>query len=499
MTKDDWPEQYELASEAVKNCAESIVAERDVDKETAFAICQDMENKGQLTEPDDSQRENQAGVRLHRGLGSLGTDTVRRVENDDGSVTYKNLAILAPGEWTDAASETTLFYSPEAIQRIAEDPDEHVVETSVNVNHENQDQLKQVGSFDPSSLTTDDQGVLYSDLTLHGRTQASEDTIGLVDLALETEGEQGAGGPSVEIPREGEQTEWDRERGMERMVQFDLGGLAIVTRSASEDVGFENQFAERAIAMSDGDEVPVRVMQASESAAQTLKTGTRHGADMSDDQYRELKSDIESIQETVDDLQGLKTRLDELLDSQEAEPEDEGGEPATGGENPAAEAELEDEEPEEPEHELQDMEAVGGFIEQFNAEHDVENATVADFINWAQEAGADVEAIEDVVSVFMQDIEAATPDEAALGDLQAFIEEQAGGEEAPEEEEEQREESELASEVEELRRELDELKDEPEEPRSLAETPAAEAEESGGGEPVPMYGGLGRDGEYYGR
>lgn len=478
---DEWPEAYELASEAVKQCAESVAEDNpDFDKSQAFAICQDRENRGELSH---------APVRVHRDL-QFAVDTVRRMESDDGAVTYENIAILAAGEWTDGATEETVYYSPEALEAIAADPEGHVLDNAVNVNHEHSDQLKQVGHFDPDSLAVEDD-VLYADITLHRRTQASTDTAELVDLALETKGEQGAGGPSVEIPFEGEQSEFDRDRGMERLTEFNLSGLSIVTHAASEDVAFEEQFADRAVAMS-GAAPAVRVM----NAGQTALTAGRQPAGM--ETITELDQLVDYEEATVLDAVDEAEERYLLVDGETVSIDIEG-------------ASIEDiRDALSPKQTLQGEDEVAAAVDEYLASEGSPEDGVDQFLQWAQaNLDIDMDALEAAAADFVAQADAEDLSETPVSEFAAFLNEQGGegegeepegGGEEPEEEmsdelsavkEENRE---LRAEIDDLANRLESLEDQP-------DYGTAEAAEAGEDEAVPVdqLGGLTRDGEYISR
>jgi hypothetical protein len=501
-------------SDAVKNCAESVKAEHpDLTKSQAFAICQSMENEGELSagdvyagiheldiddEVDDAvledlkQRRNHAagdaGVRLLKSDFDA-PGPVERVEQEGDAVSYGNLLVIGPGEWTDSAQEETIYYSPEAIHGLADDAEERVVDTSVNVNHEHTDQLKQVGSFDPDSLETDEQGNLYGDVTLHGRTQASEDAIGLMDLALESDGEQGAGGLSVEIPLEGERTEWDRDRGMEKMVAFNLGGLSIVTESASEPAAFDQQFQKRAVAMAAADDASVRVMH--RASGQTDLNGQRPGETM------ELEEALTTLAQ--EDAVTINVEGDNLDD------EDEG----------------------EDVREQQDgdeMELVQDIIERAESEgFETGERTAAELIDFVGNnmdlSEEELQAIEDVADAYLQAEEAESLDATPAERLLDFVREQGGepddeegDEEGDEEEAGEGEEAEMQDELSEIQDELRELReektdleerletieDEPQKPRSLRENASPDEDEDEGVR-TPAAGRVQRNGDFISR
>lgn len=467
------------------------------------AIKQEIEGEASLSEEEREHyerltRDHAAPIRVHRNL-QLNSDTVRRMETDDGAVTYENIAILAAGEWTDGATEETVYYSPEALSKIASDPDSHVVDNAVNVNHEHSDQLKQVGHFDPDSLSVDGE-VLYADITLHRRTQASTDTAELVDLALETKGEQGAGGPSVEIPFEGEVSEFDRDRGMERLTEFNLSGLSIVTHSASEDVSFEEQFSDRAVAMN-GPSPGVRVM----SAGQTALTNHRHTLGM--DPITELDA-LKELDATESDVFiPLDTESDatpeiKLADGETVSIDIEG-------------ASIEDiRDALTPKQELQGDDEVAAAVDEYLANDGSPEDGVDEFLSWAQaNLDMDVDALEAVAADYLAESGAEDLSETPVSEFMAFINDQDGEEEPengenPEDEEMADELSSVKEENRELRAIVDDqaktietvtdrleaLEDRPD----YTEVGDGESEEEGGVVAEPV-GGLARDGDWIAR
>jgi hypothetical protein len=180
--------EIELQSEAVKDCAESIKADNPgMDKETAFAICQSMENEGELSDnqlaeledpcwegyvpvgtkevngqtvpncvpeedaPDDAGlaaedngcppgqvsingdcvdvNEVDAPPSIlqsdtnHFALKSLESEPISRTQNGN-LVTYESVKLLAPGVWSDAGSQSAAYYHPEGIKNLTASYDE---------------------------------------------------------------------------------------------------------------------------------------------------------------------------------------------------------------------------------------------------------------------------------------------------------------------------------------------------------------------------------------
>lgn len=263
-----------------------------------------------------------ASARIHEQGRTLEAGRVERTEESGDSVRYTDICLLAPGEWTDAASRTTIFYAPDAIKRSAR----NWVDNQVNLYHQPGDPIANVGHIDTDSVYADDAGALYGDVILHGRTSASEDAIGLMDLALETDGEQGIGGPSVEIPED--KTEWDDTRGMERMTEMAFSGAALVMHPASRKVSFDKQFEERAVAMAEGgEERDVRLMTREETTKPTgSETGGMGDPNDPDDPLKALASAQNRIRELQKELQNptddLLAAIDAYLADESASEED---------------------------------------------------------------------------------------------------------------------------------------------------------------------------------
>lgn len=216
---------------------------------------------------------------------------IERDEDGEG-VRYANVMLLAPGEWTDAGSRETIYYAPDAIQRSAE----NWVDNQVNLYHDPQNPTANVGYVDTDSVTVDDRGRLFGDLVLHGRTSASEDAIGLMDLALESEGQHGLGGPSVEIPQD--VVEWDSDRGLQRMIEMQFSGIGLVMTPASQPVAFDEQTSDRAVALSQSVDGGIRMM-VPDAGDDPADSDTDNGTGMSepDDLQKRLtgvRTDLES-------------------------------------------------------------------------------------------------------------------------------------------------------------------------------------------------------------
>lgn len=485
---DDWPDAYDLASDAVKDCAESVAEDNpDLSKSQAFAICQDMENEGKLADPDEGHAAD-APQPLFRGLATDDDHSIDppgpidRQETDDG-VRYTNVLILAPGEWTDGATGETLFYSPDLTEHIASEPAERVPERNgrrqniVNFDHAKGKQLKEVGHFDVDSLTRDAHGNLYADVVLWNDTTPSQDAVALMDRALKTDGQQGAGGFSVEIPFENEVTEFDRDRGVEKMVAGDLAGLAIATDSASAPAATAQQFAERTTALSAPEE--------SATTYANVKTGARPAGHMeietTDDLERALADADDGVQIEIegDNVDEIKDALGIGTGDGGTDLGDEGDGDGDG-------------------YELQDFAVAQDLIERAESEgFDSSEQTVADLMEFVQAemdvADDELQALQDAADALLAAEEADSLDAVSAEDLRDFAAEQ-GGEESDEggDGEGEEAEQEMADELESVREENRELRGTVED---LEERLRALEDESGDPASAAAHAGGGDDGE----
>ena len=458
--------ERELQSEAVKDCAESVKESNpDMDKSTAFAICQDMENKGELSSasfdgpqlqeedpcwdgytmvgfkeengrqvpncvPDDDVPDANLADNCPEGqaeidgecieieevddappsvlnsqpavfqLAELNTEPIERKQEDENTVRYTNLKLLAPGEWTDSASQQRIWYSPEGIQNLELESD-----NVANIMHDVDNEVSEVGQIDPDSFRTDESGA-YGDLVLDTSEPAGEYADENLQQTLATDGQKGFGGPSVEI--KSDETRYNSERGVEELQEGVLSGVALVKNPASKTVNFQNQTEQRPVALADG---------------QTAKALQRKHAGMDAEELREILDNygFESLDEMSDeDVAEVAADLHEDLMGELQKEEEEDMEMAEHGE----EDDNDDDEEEDDEGMEMQEEAIEGLREQ----------------------------IDDI-----------------WGKVEELEEQMAEGEMSEELSETKAELSELKEEKESLEKRLSALEDEPEESKTLAE------------------------------
>jgi len=217
---------------------------------------------------------------------------IERIEQSDGTVRYTNLSLLSPGKWTDSGSGETIYYSERGIANMEVTPDNtlnlmHDVDPSTGAVNPASD----IGAIDAESASTNDKGELVADVVLHMKNAASEYADENLQAALESGGKVGFGGPSVEIPAEGQELE--RNGDVLELVQGKVDGAGLVMQPASKTVDFQNQTAEKGVALS----------AESEELARKTKGVYLQEDSMSD---RTLQMDAEECRETLEEY-GMDT------------------------------------------------------------------------------------------------------------------------------------------------------------------------------------------------
>lgn len=445
--------------EAVEECVKSVLDENpDYSESRAYAICNAMQNKGQLGEYDthdellrayaDAELEDcpsghvkidgkcvpveevddippsafqNSEARVFQLSELSGTEPIERVEQSDGSVRYRNIKLLSPGVWTDSGSRETIWYSPDGIRNLEVRND-----NTVNVMHDVDNDVAAVGEIDPQSVGTDADGNLYGDVVLHMDNPASEFADENLQQALDSGGAKGFGGPSVEIDAEGQEVEFNRRRGMHELTAGYLSGAAFVANPASKPVDFARQTAERSVALS-SQESMVYERQPAGMSQSISKEALLEQFNLSDD--IELEDDV-----AVQDIMGL---VADALGQDVADVMDALGPMMDGdGEEMAEHGDKEDED-EEDEEEME-MQAPEELMERIAALEER------------------LESVEDEHAQIMNEMVA----ESDLSDeLEEAREELADAETVQE----------LANAKEELDKRLSELENEPKEPKSLAD------------------------------
>jgi len=353
--------------EDVDNCVESILDDNpDMDKSRAYAICNSMKNKGQLGADIDTTScpDGQVSVngecvevetvetppsllsspRLH--LAEFNTEPIKRTELGSDTVRYDNLALLSEGVWTDQASKTPTLYASDAFSDIEArwDDSEHdgppvndmhdINKTTGQVN-----QTSVAGHIDPNSLRVNGD-TLMGDVVLDTSTPAGELADNRLQDALNSGGNEGYGGPSVELdldPQEHLREQSDHPRAEAEITGGYLTGLGLVMNQADKNIGFDKETAKRAVAMSSN----------SDKAIYTQDTGMT---------ARMLTEDDEKLKTLAENLDTTEKKVKESLTAllQEDEEDEEDMEEEAVDEEPDEEMGDYEEDEEDEEQEMQD-------------------------------------------------------------------------------------------------------------------------------------------------
>jgi len=268
-----------------------------------------------ITEVDDVP-PSALDMSAHRVLATKAlSGPIKREELENGSVVYRNMALLAEGVWTDAGSGQPTHYDPQEL-KIVED-------NAVNIAHDSGNEVSEVGHIKPDSWTVED-GKGYADVVLTMDSPASEYADENLKTALESGGEKGFGGPSIEIPADAYELERETGTGYPKLVNGEIHGAGLVMDPASKTTSFEHQVAQQGVAMSDNSQSPM---------VYTLKDDSMEPAEIRE--KLNLSDDVD--EDTIKEL--AEAGALSLEDYEDKDEEDEDTEM------------QEDEEPEEPEEE----------------------------------------------------------------------------------------------------------------------------------------------------
>ena len=228
--------------------------------------------------PDDFETE-----RVHLTLSELDVGPIEREELGENEVLYKSVKVLQSGAWTDSASGETIWYSPRGLENL-----EVRDENTINIMHDAGNDVSSVGKMENPQAS---DGQLYADLRINTSNAAGQYADENLQQTLESKGAKGFGGPSVEIDAEGQQIEYNQERGIKELTKGFISGLGLVKNPASKPVSFARQVGQRGVALSEG---------------QTHYHLEQEGISM---------ANIEEIRETMDSA-GLGDTIDDMTDEE---------------------------------------------------------------------------------------------------------------------------------------------------------------------------------------
>jgi len=259
-------------------------------------------------------------ILAHRELAG----PIERQELDDGGVRYTNIKLLSHGVWTDANSKEPTEYIPKNLEIEAG--------ATVNIAHDGDNEVAEVGEIDAESATVED-GDMFADIVLHRENAASEFADENLQQTLETNGQKGFGGPSVEIPAEGLVVEEGGELGYPVVEEGKIAGLGLVEEPASKPTAFDTQTRNRAVALSAQTDKALllqkRNMAEIEEVRSTLEQFGFDTDDMDDDDVMDMaeslhddlmenldmaEHDDEYEEEEEDDDTDMAGNMNELMD-----------------------------------------------------------------------------------------------------------------------------------------------------------------------------------------
>ncbi|AFH21720.1 hypothetical protein OSG_eHP8_00010 [environmental Halophage eHP-8] len=255
----------------------------------------------------------------------LATDPIKREAEASDTVRYANLRLLTEGVWTDQKSKTPTLYPEDGIANIeAEYPAEYDG-PPVNVMHDvAQDgevhEPSHAGHIDPNSLTYQD-GALMGDVILDTSVAAGEYADQNLQSALESNGQVGFGGPSVELDLDPQQHIQNSEhpRAEKEINGGYLTGLGLVMDPADKNVAFAQETRERAVAMGDSQTDKAHYVKVSLMEPDAMRDVLdEYGLDIDEMTDDEVLDMAESLH---DDLMSEMDMGDYEDDDEEEEPE----------------------------------------------------------------------------------------------------------------------------------------------------------------------------------
>lgn len=322
--------------EEVKDCEKSVREDNpDMDKSTAIAVCRDQLDMagecpdGQFLVAGECQDVesvdappavlNSTPSPFHLAEFDLGE--IERIEEGDGTVRYTGLKLLGVGRWTDAGSEQTILYGTQLMQNVAVEAG-----APVHVMHDSDNEASKVGRIDAESVVRGDNGI-YADVVLDTTTPAGEFADENMQATLESKGAKGFGGPSVEIPPEGQELTFNSAEGVQELVDAKIDAVGLVSNPASKDVNFARQSAERGVALSDSQTLMVPSSETESMTVEPTEVLAEFNArelQGPEDVQEEAQSIADALDVPVGDVMEVLDPLFDMGDEDEGDdPEDE--------------------------------------------------------------------------------------------------------------------------------------------------------------------------------
>ena len=329
---------------------------------------------------------------------------ITREEQSDGTVAYKDMALIDHGVWTDAGSGEPTEYDPAELEVV----DDNVL----NIAHDADNEVSAVGHIEADSYYAED-GTGYANIVLDMDSPASEYADENLQAALESNGQVGFGGPSIEIPAGAYDLE-EGEEGYPKLVNGEIHGAGLVMDPASKSTSFARQTAERGVALSTGEgsnSVWLKDDAMSDKTLQDVEEimGVLGG------HFSEMHGEIVDAMNATEDEgeEAFANAVSGILDEHTEEIRDElGGEGGEEQEDVEAEEEGYDEE-EESEMSLAELEAKVNELEEREDRLEEEmEALKAEYEDKDKDMSEEVEALRDELAEAetVQELEEAKED-----------------------------------------------------------------------------------------
>jgi acyl carrier protein phosphodiesterase len=381
----------------------------------------------------------------------LETEPIEREELADGEVAYRNLKLLDEGVWTDQRSKTPTLYAAEHFDNYQPTYDSSEFQgPPVNIMHDldadtdKPNEASICGHVEPDSLGVSNDA-LFGDVVLNTDKAAGAYADENLQSALESGGDKGFGGPSVELnPTEMQMS--DHVEAEEEVVSAELSGLGLVMEPASKSVDFSYETQSRAVALSQNVKGVYTKSDNMDTRAKILEAIATRELNM--ENITEAAEEIaENLDVSKDDVMDM---LDPLIDEYEGDMEP--GEDAEMGDY--SDSDMEDMEGEEDEED-KDMADMEEMYEMLN-----------DLRNRLEELEDSYEQIRNRLEELEDSYEQMDTEMASEDDVEELSEEM---ESAKEELAEADTVAELQEAKEELDKRLSNLEEEPEDPKTLSD------------------------------
>ncbi len=338
---------------------------------------------------------------------SLDLEPIEREELGDNKVVYKSLKLLDSGVWTDQTSKTPTLYDDRTMDNVEPVYDSNQFDgPPVNVMHDlspegEPNEASISGHVEPDSIRASG-GALFGDVVLDTSTAAGQFTDENLQSALESSGQVGFGGPSVELQPTEMAEDVDHPTAEEHVEKAELTGLGLVMQPASKSVDFAQETRTREVALSSKDAKAV-YLKDNTMSAKTLTINDLRGdleqynidtEDMTDEDILEFAKGLHG--DLMEDLQEMDEA--ELMDDDEEEDDEDDSEMGDYGDH-------DDDEEEDKDMEHDSMEAMQEQLQNLATRlEDLEDAMsqalsaddVEQELSELKQELADAEAVEEV-------------------------------------------------------------------------------------------------------